>query len=318
MMNTTERGIFEQFEYWEQAPAPAALTDAAVTHVFVGCGTSFYLAQALSAAMNAHGLQAIAVTGGEWWHRPQYYLARGKQAEVIVLSRSGESTETVRAAEASQKAGHRVTALTCAEGSSITRFADTVLYAPTHPMEGIVMTSSASLMLLMGLRLAGVAIGADEIAAAKALLGQLDDAAPTLLQGRSHFVFLGTGPLQGVAQEGALKLQEMSLTYTQAYPTADYRHGPIALADDRTVVVILYTPEGHPDDAALAAELQGKGVRVLGLGGPGTVSLAVDGNGAARGLVCLPALQLLGERQAQQKGLDSVSPRGLSKVVLLG
>ena len=152
-MNATERGIFEQFSFWATAPNPAPLADASLIHVFVGCGTSFYIAQALAAATNAHGQQAIAVTGGEWWHRPDYYLAAGRRAHVIVLSRSGESTETVRAAEASQKAGHKVTALTCAEGSAITKFADTVLYAPTHADEGIVMTSSASLMLLMGLRL---------------------------------------------------------------------------------------------------------------------------------------------------------------------
>ncbi len=317
-MNATERGIFEQFEFWATAPNPTPFSDSAAIHVFVGCGTSFYIAPALAACANANGIQAIAVTGGEWWHRPHFYLAAGRRAHVIVLSRSGESTETVRAAEASRKAGHKVTALTCAEGSSITAFADTVLYAPTHPIEGIVMTASASLMLLMGMRLAGITIGALEIAAAEAALKAVEKAANALLEGRSHFVFLGTGPLAGVAQEGGLKLQEMSLSYTQSYPTADYRHGPITLADERTVAVILYSPEGHADDAALAADLMSKGARVLGLGGPGTVEIAVGGSAAARGLVCLPALQILGEREAQLKGLDSISPRSLSKVVVLG
>ena len=317
-MNATERGIFEQFAFWAGAPNPAPLADAAVVHVFVGCGTSFYIAQSLAAAANANGQQAIAVTGGEWWHRPQYYLAAGRAAHVIVLSRSGESTETVCAAEASRKAGHRVTALTCAEGSAITQYADTVLYAPTHPDEGIVMTASASLMLLMGLRLAGVAIGAAEAEAAEALLKAVDAKSGEVLGGRSHFVYLGTGPLQGIAQEGGLKLQEMSTSYTQAYPTADYRHGPITLADERTLAVLLYTPEGHADDAVLAADLQARGARLLGLGGPGTVSFDVGGNPAARALVCLPALQVLGERAAQLKGLDTLTPRGLTKVVVLG
>lgn len=317
-MNATERGIFEQFALWSGAPSPAPLADADALHVFVGCGTSFYIAQAIAAAANAQGQQSIAVTGGEWWHRPQYHLAPGRRAHVIVLSRSGESTETVRAAEVSRAAGHRVTALTCAAESAITRFADVVLYAPTHPEEGIVMTASASLMLLMGLRLAGVAVGAAERAAAEALLQAVDGAARSLLEGRSHFVYLGTGPLQGVAQEGGLKLQEMSLSYTQAYFTADYRHGPITLADERSVAVLLYTPERDADEARLAADLQARGARVLGLGGPGSLSLPVGGGDAARGLVCLPALQILGERAAALKGLDTRAPRGLSKVVMLG
>lgn len=316
-MNETERGIFEQFPFWTKAPMPTPFTDRDTIHVFVGCGTSYYIAQALAAAANENGIQSIAVTGGEWWHRPYFYLAPGRRAHIIVLSRSGESTETVQAAEVSQKAGYRVTALTCAEGSSITRYADHVLYAPTHPAEGIVMTTSACLMLLMGMRLAGITIGAAEVAAAEATLKAVDAVARALLEGRSYFVFLGTGPLVGIASEGSLKLQEMSLSYTQSYPTADYRHGPITLADERMVAIILYTPEGHEDDAALAADLQSKGARVLGLGGPGTAEIAVGGAAAARGLVCLPALQILGERQAQLKGLDTLTPRFLSKVVTL-
>jgi len=315
-MNKTERSIFEQFPYWVKAPANPALAQPDILHVVVGCGTSFYIAQTVAAALTAHAQQAIAVTGGEWWKRPQFYLAAGNKAHVIVLSRSGESTETVRAAERSRADGHYVTALTCAAGSSITKHADTVLFAETHPEEGIVMTASASLMLLMGFHMAGVT--ADAATAAQALLTALDGVANSILEGRTHFVFLGAGPLQGIAQEGALKLQEMSLSYTQAYHTGDYRHGPITLADERTAVIFLYSPDAPADEALLAADLISQGARVLGIGGPGTVALTVGGEASLRGLVCLPALQLLGERQAQLKGLDSLAPRNLSKVVLLG
>ncbi len=316
-MNATERTIFEQFPFWATAPMPPADHDRGTVHVVVGCGTSFYLAQTVAAAFNAAGKQAIAVTGGEWWHRPEYYVAPGTKAHVIALSRSGESTETVRAAERSRAAGDHVTALTCAADSSLTRHADDVLFARTHAEEDVVMTSSASLMLLMGLRMAGITVDAATASAAEALLAAIDKVANGLLEGRTHFVFLGGGPLQGIAAEGALKLQEMSTSYTQAYPTLDYRHGPITLVDERTLAVLLYSPDGRGDEASLAREITDKGGRVLGIGGPGTVRLDPEGDALVRPLVVLPALQVFGERQAQLKGLDTRSPRNLNKVILL-
>jgi glucosamine--fructose-6-phosphate aminotransferase (isomerizing) len=60
-MNATERGIFEQFDYWAKAPQPAPLDDASAIHVFVGCGTSYYIAQALSAAVNARVVASPAI-----------------------------------------------------------------------------------------------------------------------------------------------------------------------------------------------------------------------------------------------------------------
>lgn len=317
ILSATERGIVEQFPLLKSAPLVEALAENDALFVVVGCGTSFYLAQSIAAALTASGRQALAVTGGEWWHRPGAYVVAGSRVHVIALSRSGESTETVKAAEASRARGLFVTALTCAEGSSLTRHADRVLYAPTHASEGVVMTASASLMLQMGLRLAGVAVDDRAIDAAEDLMRQMDVVAAEALSGRSHVVFLGAGVLQGIAQEGALKLKEMSLSFTEAYPTLDYRHGPIALADEKTLVIILYHPDGAGEEPLLARQIQRQGGCVIGIGGPGDYTLTPGGAAAVRPLVCLPALQILGERCALAKGLDTDAPRFLTKVVSL-
>jgi len=71
------------------------------------------------------------------------------------------------------------------------------------------------------------------------------------------------------------------------------------------------------EEAKLARELQAKGARVIGFGGPGDLSIDVTAPDALRGLVCLPALQLLGERVALHRGIDSTAPRHLTKVVLV-
>ncbi len=317
-MNTTERVIREQFQFWDQAPIPPAFTDWQTRFVVVGCGTSYHLAQSLAASFNLRGLQALAVPGGEWSRRRAAYLPEGVNTHVIGLSRSGESTETVQALEVSRKAGFATTAVTCEPDSSITKRADQIIYAKTHADEGIVMTASASLMLLEGLRLAGVAVGPDVTVAAQETLRAIDAELPAALQGRSHLVFLGSGPLYGIAAEGGIKIQEMSLSHVQTYHPMEYRHGPVSLIDDKSLVALLYSNETRDEEVRIAAELQQKGARVIGFGGPGDVELPVGGSAEVRGLVVLPALQILGERLAELRGLDTGAPRHLNKVVVLG
>ena len=205
-MNVTEHVIVEQFPFWAPALTQALPAFSASTLVVVGCGTSYYLAQSVASALNLNGQRAIAVPGGEWARRPNAYLADLSDVGVIALSRSGESTETVQAVDASRALGIKTLGITCERESSLAKNSDQVLFAPTHAMEGIVMSSSASLMLLLGLRLAGVdldpAIAASAEQAMQALDRQLDD--KVLL--RSHFVYLGGGALLRLGQRRLIEV----------------------------------------------------------------------------------------------------------------
>ncbi len=315
-MTPTLRSILEQFPYWRSATMPAMLADTGRTRVVIGCGSSYNLALSIAAALNLKGFPAIAVPAGEWLIRPDAYCPTA-EVEVIALSRSGETTETVAAARASRARGQRVTAITCAPGSALPAASDTILEFDTHPAEGIVMTVSASLMLLAGYAMAGESDGDRLAARAETLMTAFAALPIDSLAQRSHFVFLGGGTHYGVALEGALKLQEMALCYTQGFHPGEYRHGPVSLVDERTAVVLLYSAETAADEAVLAAELQAKGALVLGIGGPGTLSLPVATPGIGAGAEMLPLLQLLGERYAAAKGLDTSAPRHLTKVVIL-
>ncbi|PYE82437.1 SIS domain-containing protein [Pseudoroseicyclus aestuarii] len=319
MTSTTETVIRAQFDYLRAALEIEVpdLARVGAPLVFVGCGTSYYLAQALAASANLSGLAALAVPGAEWLNRPGAYLPQEAGAAVIGLSRSGTTTETVAALRASRGRGLTTVAISCEEDSPILEAAEHRLYLPTDSREGIVMSTSASLMLLGGLRMIGVTLTMDDIAEAEALMQALD-AEPGLIEGCTHHVFLGAGPLYGIACEGALKLMEMSINPAQAFHPMEFRHGPISLTDERTLAVMLYAAEGGAEQAALAAELEAKGARVLGLGGPGTLALGTAPEGDLRqGLRVLPALQLLGEKVALLKGIDTETPRHLTKVVLL-
>ncbi|CAI9121559.1 SIS domain-containing protein [Brytella acorum] len=316
-MNATERGIREQFALWNAAPQERVAPLPEKMQVVVGCGTSVHIADSIAAGLNERGRLARAVPGNEWTRRSSDYVPSGLPVEVVALSRSGESTETVAAARFSRASGVPVLGITCAPGSTLSRESDRLIEVDTHAEEGIVMTASASLMLLIGLRYAGFSIGTDTTAAAEALLKAADPAIRELIEGRSHFVFLGGGSYYGVAREGALKMQEMSLSQSEAHHPLEYRHGPISLIDERSLVVLMYHPETRKEESVLAEELISKGARVLGLGGPGTVSFDVGGDVGAGPLVCLPVLQLLGEYVARMKGLDTLAPRHLTKVVTI-
>lgn len=316
-MGQTEQTILEQFPYWRKAIAPLAPLDVADVTIFVGCGTSYNLALSLAAHANASGRRSIAVPGGEWANRPRSYWPAGGKVHVVALSRSGETTETVAAAKASLAAGMFVTGITMEADSALAKTCDRPVLAQTHPSEGIVMTTSASLMLLLGLELLGQAVPASTVDVAQRLLEAADRQVPAHIAGRSHFVYLGGGHLYGVGLEGALKLMEMSQTFTQGFHPLEYRHGPISLVDDRTVAVLLYSADQRDAEAKLSRELQDKGAVVIGFGGPGDVSLPVDCDPTLAGLVCLPALQILGERAAQARNIDTMAPRHLTKVVML-
>jgi len=316
-MSPTLSSILEQFDYWRAAKMPPPITDRSATRVVIGCGTSYNLALSVASALNNAKIPALAVPAGEWLVRPGSYLTGAQKVEVIALSRSGETTETVQAAQASRKRGHRVLAITCAPGSALSGASDQAIEFDTHPDEGIVMTASASLMLLAGYALAGLTVDADLAGRAARLLDLFDAVDPATYVARSHFVFLGGGAHYGVALEGALKLQEMAICYTQGFHPGEYRHGPVSLVDERTAAVMIYHSDTATEEARLVAELQAKGAWVLGLGGPGDVSLKLANSGDLAGAEALPVLQLLGERYAQAKGIDTAAPRHLTKVVTL-
>ncbi len=315
-MNVTERVIQEQFPFWPGALSAALPDIDAPLVVVLGCGTSYYLAQTIASAFNQNGRNAIAVPGGEWARRPSNYVAKRDGVCVVALSRSGESTETVQAVDASRAAGLRTIAITCEKDSSIVRAAAETIYLPTHGQEGVVMTSSASLMLIAGLRLAGASLDDTIIAAAQAALATIGNLEAEVAE-RQHFVYLGAGAYYGVASEGALKLQEMSLSYAQTFHPMEYRHGPISLIDERSLVVLLYSEDTAEEESKLAREIQDKGGKVIGLGGPGDVSIPLKGKGLSRLPEVLPALQVFGERIAGSKQIDTTAPRHLTKVVVL-
>jgi glutamine---fructose-6-phosphate transaminase (isomerizing) len=136
-------------------------------------------------------------------------------------------------------------------------------------------------------------------------------------------IYLGLGPNQGLAEEGTLKLKEMTQSACEAYNPLEFRHGPISIVDDRTLIVLF---EGMREVAYVAdveRDLKQHGAHVVAVGpyqSAGADDSLVIGaafSDVARCLLYLPFVQLLAFYRALAIGLDPDKPRNLSQVVVL-
>ncbi|HZT90712.1 MAG TPA: glutamine--fructose-6-phosphate transaminase (isomerizing) [Gaiellaceae bacterium] len=263
---------------------------------------------------------------------------------VIGISQSGETRDTIQAMRLAREKGARTVAITNMMGSQITREVDSVLFTRTGLEVGVAasktFTAQVSLLFLIGLKLAQCrqTLPPDEI---EFILDELYDLPAKMrrfLDGdhpideiahRFHdepfFLYLGRHIGLPVALEGALKLKEISYIPTEAYSAGEMKHGPIALLEEGTPVVVVAT-NIHVYDKIVSniQETRARGAHVI--------AIATDGNEDIQHhaddviyvpkspafiqapLAILP-LQLLAYRIARLRGLNVDQPRNLAKTV---
>lgn len=304
--------------------------------LFCGSGTSLYLAQAAASVFQeATGRVAKAVPASEVFLSPGSTVPRRGPVVAFIISRSGTTSEAVIAADFLRRtAPHvRTVGLTCKAGTKLAATVEAALELPFAEERSVVMTQSFTSMLL-ALHLIAAVVADD--GALRAELARL----PALVDGRldefeafgrelgerrelARFVFLGLGPNGGLAEEGTLKLKEMTQVTCEAYNPLEFRHGPISIVADDTATILLAgeRERAYLDD--LATDLKGFGAQVAVVG-PYAVTpadrllLLPDGlSDLARGPLYLPPLQFLAYHRAVTLGLDPDQPRNLNQVVLL-
>jgi fructoselysine-6-P-deglycase FrlB-like protein len=250
----------------------------------VGCGTSFYMGRAAAALREAHGIgETDAFPASEFPDARRY-------DRIVAISRSGTTTEVVHLLERLDSVPRIV--VTADAGSPAAELADASIVLDFADERSIVQTRFATSALALFRAHLGEDLGPAIEDAERALIEPSD---PTRLE---HVVFLGHGWTVGIAEEAALKLREASQTYSEAYAAMEYRHGPISLADDRSLVWIIGSP-----DPSLADDVRSTGatVRVASLDPMAELVLA------HRRAVAI----------AEAKGLDPDHPPHLSRSVLL-
>jgi len=306
----------------------AALQGAARETLILGAGSSYYLGLAARGAFLRRGVTAHAAPASEVLLHPELYpLARGGLA--VAVSRSGTTTETLRAAAKLGAAGALAVGVTTAPGTPIADACDHVVTIPAAAEASTVQTRSFSAQLVATMALAAVQAGDDATLTA---LGRLPTLAPEwiarleatlapLATVPERIYVLGTGDLWGIAMEGALKLKETSLTEAEAFQTLEFRHGPQSMVDENTLVVGLVGDDAGGAETAVLSEMVALGARVLMIcedparaGRVPNAQFLAIGSGLpleARLPLYLPPLQLIAHQRGVHKGLDPDHPRHL-------
>ena len=285
MSSATAREVASQPDCWRRAAAlgfapPARGARVAAT----GCGTSLFVAQAYAALREAagHG-DTDAFPASE-------FPARRDYDAVIAISRSGTTTEVVRLLE---RLPGTTVAIVAGAASPAALAAGSAVELPFADEESVVQTRFAT----SALALLRASLGED----VEPLATQAEDALRAPLPDPAafrHFVFLGTGAGVGIANEAALKLREAAGAWCESYPAMEYRHGPISVATQDTLVWLL--DRGARE---LADEARGAGATVV--------------EPARDPMAELVLVQRFAVAVAEARGLDPDAPRNLTRSVVL-
>ena len=268
-----------------------------------------------------------------------------KDALVIAMSQSGETADTLAALRYCKAKGMRSAVVVNAQESTMAREVDVVWPIHCGPEIGVAstkaFTAQVSVMIALAIAAAkarGTIDAAEEQRLVKVLLEAprliaeaigLEDAikeiAADVAKARD-VLYLGRGPMSALALEGALKLKEISYIHAEGYAAGELKHGPIALVDDQTPIVILAPHDSYFEKSASnMSEVMARGGQVIFItdtegvkhapAGAKVVVTAPASDPLVSTLVMSAPIQLLAYHVAVVKGADVDQPRNLAKSV---
>ena len=310
--------------------------------VILACGTAYHAGVVGRYVIEEWGRIPVEPDiASEWLYRNPVI---GEDTLVIGISQSGETRDTVNAMKLARELGAHTLAITNMMGSQITREVDSVLYTRCGLEVGVAasktFTAQVALFYLISMKLAQVreTLPPEEIRFIVDAVYDLPEQMETFLDGdhpieeiaqrfydKPFFLYLGRHIGLPVALEGALKLKEISYIPTEAYSAGEMKHGPIALLESDTPVVVVAT-DLHVYDKIVSniQETRARGAHVIAIATDGNediqhhaddvIYVPKTPNFLQAVLAALP-LQLLAYRIARLRGLNVDQPRNLTKTV---
>jgi len=307
--------------------------------IFVGCGTSFYLAEAAAVSWTTlTGEPARAIPASEILLFPALLKAGSAAKQAVVISRSGRTSEAVRAAAVLQKDLRIPTiGITCAENSELERACELCIVLRAADEKSTVMTRSFTSMLISLQVLAACRAGKAQFI--DSLLQMAQEFGPQLpaIADRMHtfvgnhefadYVFLGQGALHGIAREAALKVMEMSCSYSQFFHALEFRHGPKAIVSPATCLTFFISETGKEAEAEVLAEMKELGGVIVAVCNRANeqirraADLVIELDSGTDEIALLAPIvvpcQVMGFFTGLQKGLNPDQPKNLTRVVIL-
>jgi glutamine---fructose-6-phosphate transaminase (isomerizing) len=306
--------------------------------IFAGCGTSYYLAEAAAFTWTKlTGQPARAIPSSEALLFPEIIRCDWTDIQAVAISRSGQTSETVRAAGVFQELRIPTIGITCSANSELHKVCDRSITLTAADEESTVMTRSFTSMLL-ALQVLAARRGnkpefiADLQRATAQFAPRLHDLAHSIeafvaKHSFADFVFLGQGAFHGIAREASLKVMEMSCSYSQFFHTLEFRHGPKAIVSPATCLTFFLSATGQQAETEVLAEMRELGGTTIAISGNGNeaarsaaelaIELHFDGHELALLAPFIVPAQILGFFTAIRKGLNPDEPKNLTRVVLL-
>lgn len=346
-MSHTWNEILSQGEVWptvlEELSRSAVITNILRNsadrprYLFLGCGTSYYLAEAAAASWTMlTGQPTRAMASSEILIFPEMLRAEAPDTCAVAISRSGRTSETLRAAGVLQQELKIPTlGITCDSRSELQAICEQTIALAGCEEKSTVMTRSFTSMLLSLQYLAcrfcdnSQFIGelrtmAEQFAPRFNVLAKEIE---TFLQQRrfADFVFLGQGAFHGIAREAALKVMEMSCSYSQTFHTLEFRHGPKAIVTPDTCLTFFLPDAGQQVEAEVLSEMKELGATTISICTRASKAitdasdLTIEMNGGGLAWLAPYAVpgQLLGFFMGVAKGLNPDQPKNLTRVVVL-
>lgn len=296
----------------------------------IGAGTSYYACLFGEYVFGSGaGIDTEACVSSEFEFRAPL-LRTG--SVVIALSQSGETLDTIHAVRAARERGAAVIVITNNELSSLTRLADLVIPLRSGPEFAVAATKSytsqLAVLLLLDQRLnPNPAVDVRSLwqardsllnltsIAARAHIAQLANE----LSVRPHVFLIGRGPHYVTALEAALKLKEVAGVRAEAFHGGEMKHGPLALIEPGTPVVLFYDRTEAARAEVTASELIARGALAFTVGEQrlqgSYLHVRVEDAGRATPIPQIVPLQLLAYEVAKLRGQDPDHPRNLAKSV---
>jgi glucosamine--fructose-6-phosphate aminotransferase (isomerizing) len=306
--------------------------------VFIGCGSSYYLAMSAAATFVHLGIPARALPASEIILYSDISFPKGRTYCPVLISRSGLTSEVLQAARIlEQEKNLRTIGISCTDGTPLQSIASVTLKLLAADEKSTVMTRSFTSMLLALQYLASVMSGCEKfgehLLSLPAQVSPLMESIPNRLrdftqpQDFADYIFLAQGPLFGIANEAMLKVTESSCSYAQVFHTLEFRHGPKAVISARTLVTFLLSENSYAEEVAVLEEMKRLGAGVLAIGNATDVRVRRSADFVIELGLQVPEYarlaaytiwgQLYGVYNGRRKGLDPDSPKNLTRVVLL-
>jgi len=321
-------------------PGAAAIFKRVKAVHIAACGTSFHAGLVASYLVEqVCRIPARVEIASEYRYRDPVITP---DTLFVTISQSGETADTLAALRNARRARYLATLSICnVAESSMVRESNLVLLTRAGPEIGVASTKAFTTQLT-ALAMLSIALAKNGPSAADetALVGQLlqlpslveqtlklDEAIRALAEvfaEKKHALFLGRGPLQAIAMEGALKLKEISYIHAEGYAAAELKHGPLALVDeDMPVVAVAPSNELLEKLKSNLHEVRARGGKLYVFADPESgmrsedgiqvIQMPVHATALQAPIVFAIPMQLLAYHVAVLKGTDVDQPRNLAK-----